>query len=122
MGYHRSTGKEYGMPKLDTLNLLNELERRGLDNTVFQTKLHHLGGTLNGFRAFTANVGFFIKTGCNQLLHDRLAFMLNRCNMGDLERGKTMGDLADEAKTAVCCRDYSSCKKHVSDKGCAKPK
>lgn len=110
------------MPKRDTQTLLDELERRGLDNSVFQTKLHHLGGTLNRFRAFTDNIGDFTKTGCNQLLHDRLAYMLDRCNKGALEQGKTMEDLANEAKAAICCRDYPKCRKHISDKACTESK
>jgi hypothetical protein len=107
------------MAKRDTLTLLDELEKAGLNDAVFSHELHHLGGTMNGFRAFCQTVGYFRQSGCNQLLHDRLAYMLDRYKGGDR---KTMKDHADEAKRVIKCLVYTSCKKHIADQGCLKPK
>lgn len=110
------------MAKLDTLTLLDDLEKFGLHDPLFQDRLHHLGGTFNGFRAHAMKVGSFKKDECNQLLHDRLECIRAECQKGALTNGKTMEQLVDEAKRNVPCYAYANCKKHRSDTGCSKPK
>ena len=106
---------------LDVVSLLDELERFGLGDPLFQTRLHHRGGTrgtMAGFRAYAGAVGFFQTHGCNHLLQDRLKWILAKCKEGAMNRGQSMGDLVDEAKVAIPYQSYSNCKKHVSDQGC----
>ena len=107
------------MAKLDTITLLDDLAARGLSEPLFREKLHHLGGTIKGFRAHAERVGFFTELGCNQLLHDRLKFIRTQCDHGAL-RERTMEDLVDEAKRALPCKAYLTCQKHVSDPNCSK--
>ena len=104
------------MPKQDTIALLDELRRYGLNDSIFRPRLHHLGGSLNEFRAFCQTVSFFREHGCNQMLHERLVYIRNRCVEGALAKGKTFADLADEAKNQVPFHRFGGCKKHVSDR------
>jgi hypothetical protein len=108
------------MAKLDVLTLLDDLEAHGLREPLFREKLHHLGGTIKQFRSFVAGVGFFRKSGCNQLLHDRLEFIRTQCDRGALGH-RTMEELVEEAKRTLPCKAYLTCKKHVSDPNCTKP-
>ena len=110
------------MAILSALTLLDDLKRVGLRDPLFRDKLHHLGGSMNGFRAFAASVGFFQKHGCNQLLYDRLEYIRARCHNGALRGEIVMEDLVEEAKQAVPCKGYKNCKKHASDSTCPKLK
>ena len=110
------------MAILSTVTLLDDLKQLGLGDPLFMEELHHLGGTMNGFRNHAANKTFFQRDGCNQLLHDRLEYIRTRCNHGALRSGTAMKDLVDEAKRAVPCKGYTNCRKHASDPGCAKLK
>lgn len=104
------------MPKQDTLTLLDELQDLGLDDPLFSMRLHHLGDSFNGFHAFCAGkVNDFRKDQCNQLLHDRLAFIRAQCKEGKLPLGRSMVDLVEEARKMVPRKGFSNCKKHVSD-------
>ncbi len=104
-----------GMPKRDTLTLLDDLKKLGLDDPLFSTRLHHLGDSMKGFRAFCERVNSFRSAGCNQLLHDRMAYIRARCKDGALNGGRTIEDLVDEAKSQISRANYPACKKHISD-------
>ena len=99
------------MTKRDTLALLDELETFGLKEPLFQ-RIHQFGGSLKSFRGFCATVGYFRKTGCNQLLHERLAFMKQECKNCALKRGKSLDDLATDAIRHVPLHRFPGCKKH----------
>ena len=104
------------MPKQDTIALLDELRGYGLNDSVFRPKLHHLGDSLNGFRAFCQTVSFFREHGCNQMLHKRLLYIRNRYREGALATDNTFNDLADESKERIPCHRFLGCKKHISDR------
>ena len=104
------------MSKQDTIALIDELRGYGLNDSVFRIKLHHLGDSLNGFRGFAEKVSFFRTSGCNQMLHERLFYIRNRCVEGALANAKTLDDLADEAKKQIPCHRFEGCKKHNSDR------
>ena len=106
------------MTMLSTLTLVDDLKRIGFCDPLFREKLHHLGDSMNGFRAYAASVGLFQRHGCNQLLYDRLEYIRTRCRNGRLPGDMTMEDLIDEAKRAVPCKGYKNCKKHASDSAC----
>ncbi|HEV2133879.1 MAG TPA: hypothetical protein VGR47_06410 [Terracidiphilus sp.] len=106
------------MPKQDTLTLLDDLEAFGLLDPVFRSRLHHLGDSMIGFRAFASKVGYFRASECNQLLHDRLDYIRRQCIVGALKSGRTMEELVDEAENKIPCHRYANCKKHISDSGC----
>jgi hypothetical protein len=118
--YYFVSFQETVMANRDTLTLLDDLEKFGLRDPLFRERLHHLGDTVDGFRAWAMKVGSFQESGCNQLLHDRLDYIRTECGRGALARGKTMEGLIDEAKQNVPCREYATCKKHISDAGCPK--
>ncbi|MGB7265695.1 MAG: hypothetical protein WBC92_09295, partial [Terracidiphilus sp.] len=99
------------MPKKDTLALLDELEAFGLTEPLFQ-HIHHFGGSLKTFRAFCTTIGYFRKGGCNQLLHERLAHMLQECKNGTLKQGKSLGALAADAVRVVPLHRFPGCTKH----------
>ena len=62
------------MAILSTVTLLDDLKQLGLGDPLFMEELHHLGGTMNGFRNHAANKTFFQRDPvADQLLHDRLA-------------------------------------------------
>ena len=99
------------MPKKDTLALLDELEAFGLTELLFR-QIHHFGGSLKTFRAFSTTVGYFRKSGCNQLLHERLAYVLQECRNGALKHGKSLDDLAADAVRHVPLHRFPGCAKH----------
>jgi hypothetical protein len=108
------------MAIISALTLLDDLKQLGLCDPLFREKLHHLRDSITGFRAFAARVGFFHPYGCNQLLYDRLEYIRTRCQNGEIRGGVTMEDLVAEAKRAVPCKGYRTCKKHASDPACSK--
>jgi hypothetical protein len=98
------------------LTLLDELEGFGFDDRVF-AKLHQFGknGHINAFRSNAEKVGSFKPLGCNQLLQDRLALILEACRKGALKQGRTLDDLAYEAKRVIPRSRYSECERHATD-------
>ena len=54
------------MAKRDTLSLLDEFDRLGLDKGLFQHKPHHLGGSFEGFYRWTSHVQSFKKMGATR--------------------------------------------------------
>jgi hypothetical protein len=98
------------MAKQDTLTLLDELEEFGLEDCLFR-RLHQFGGSLNSFKAFCSTVRDFRRTGCNQLLHERLAHMLKECKHGAL-KSQTLDSLSQEAIRQVPLHRFAGCTKH----------
>src|SRR5277367_5126586 len=107
------------MPKWDTIALLDELKLKGLTDRLFRDELHHFGrkGYMASFRRFCEDTGSFHPQGWNQLLHDRLPWMVARCGEGYLKDGRTIEDLARAANTAIASSSYAGCKKQSTDKG-----
>jgi hypothetical protein len=102
------------MAKRDTLTLLNELENFGLKEPLFRD-LHHFRGRLTEFRRFCETVSYFRKNGCNQLLHERLDYILQHCKQGALNQGETLESLATVAIRQVPLLRFNGCKKHLLD-------
>jgi hypothetical protein len=66
------------MPNQEALSILDEYEMRRLDKELFRKKLHHLGGSFAGFYEHAQRFNSFKPLECNQLLLDRLKFILGR--------------------------------------------
>lgn len=61
----------------DTIRILDRLvERKLLNETQFRD-MHHLGGSMTGFRSYCSTIASFRRNGTNQNLHDKLQKMLD---------------------------------------------
>jgi len=106
------------MAKMDTLSLLDEYDRLGLDKTLFERKLHHLGDSFDGFYAYASRVEFFVPSRCNQLLHDRLAFILDQIRNGASHDRSGLEKLIERSWGEVPCSRYAQCRGHKFDPNC----
>jgi hypothetical protein len=66
------------MPNQEALSVLKEYEDNQLDKGLFREKLHHLGDSFEGFKKHAQRFNSFRPSECNQLLLDRLKFILDR--------------------------------------------
>jgi hypothetical protein len=106
------------MPKRDTLSLLDEYDKRGLDKDLFREPLHHLGAGFEGFYQFCLKVNAFIPSQCNQLLHDRLVFILDQIRNGAPSDRVGLKGLIEQSWIKVPCSRYPKCKGHKFDPNC----
>lgn len=106
------------MAKRDVLSLLDEYERLGLDKILFQSKLHHLGSSFHGFYKFAAKVHSFRPLECNQLLQDRLAFLVKRVQNGAPHNRAAIEKLIEQSFIEIPCSRYPNCKGHKFDPDC----
>ena len=106
------------MAKRDTLSLLDEYERLGLDKGLFQHKLHPDGGSFEGFFGHASNVSSFKKMGANQVLHDRLAFILSQIKGGASADSSGLEKLIEQSWMEIPCSRYPNCRGHKFDPNC----
>ncbi len=99
------------MANREALSVLDEYEKQGLDKELFRNKLHHLGGSFAGFNSFEP-------LQCNQLLLDRLKFILNEIRNGALADPSSLKRLIGRSFVEVPCSRYASCKGHKFDPNC----
>ncbi len=106
------------MAKRDTLFLLGEFDRLGLDKGLFQHELHHLGGSFEGSYGWTSHVRSFKKMGGNEPLHDRLAFILSQVRSGAPAGSPDLEMLIERSWIEIPCSRYPNCKGHKFDPAC----
>jgi hypothetical protein len=106
------------MAKRDTLSLLDEYEHLGLDKGLFQHKLHPDGGSFDGFRRHSMNVISFKRLGSNQVLHDRLAFIVSQVRSGASADSSGLEKLIEQSWTEIPCSRYPNCRGHNFDPNC----
>ena len=106
------------MPNREALSVLDEYKRRKLDKGLFREKLHHLGGSFEGFYKFAQNVMSFKPLECNQLLLDRLKFILDQIRNGASPDRSTLERLIEQSWVEVPCSRYANCKGHRFDPHC----
>jgi len=106
------------MAKRDTLSLLDEYKHLELDKSLFQHKLHHLGGSFEEFYEWTSHVRSFHRMGCNQLLHDRLKFILGQIRNGASSDRSSLEKLIEQSWIQIPCGQYESCRGHKFDPNC----
>jgi hypothetical protein len=87
-----------GIDPKETLGILKKLQPFGFGDTEFSL-LHQWGskGSLTRFRNYCREKQWFRVDDSNHRLHQRLAFVLSRCEGGALHKGKTFASLATEA-------------------------
>jgi hypothetical protein len=66
------------MPHQVALSLLGEYDSLKLDKKLFRDRLHHLGDNFESFCQYSSSVRSFKRFECNQLLLDRLKFILDQ--------------------------------------------
>jgi hypothetical protein len=106
------------MAKRDTLSLLDEYKRLGLDKDLFQHKLHPDGGSFERFFRWSTHVSSFKNMGSNQLLHDRLAFILSQIRDGASADSSGLEKLIERSWVEIPCSRYSNCRGHKFDPNC----
>ncbi|MGB6688792.1 MAG: hypothetical protein WBE76_13230 [Terracidiphilus sp.] len=106
------------MAKRDTLSLLDEFDRLELDKGLFQHKLHHLGCSFESFHKWASHVSSFKPMGGNQLLHDRLVFVLSQVRNGASANPSSLEKLIEQSWIDVPCSGYPNCRGHRFDPNC----
>jgi hypothetical protein len=106
------------MPNSAMLTLLDEYERLNLDKGPFREKLHHLRASFKSFYSFAGKVNEFDPTQCNQLLHDRLAWILRQIRSGARHDRSGLNALMEQSWTEIPCSQYVNCKGHKTDPNC----
>lgn len=106
------------MPHRVVLSLLDEYDLLGLDKKLFKDKLHHLGDSFNGFYRFCSMVNSFKPLQCNQLLYDRLNFILTEIRNGSPTDISSLDKLIERSWSEIPCSRYSQCQGHKFDPHC----
>ena len=106
------------MPNLEALAVLEEYETRKLDKELFRTKLHHLGCGFKGFYNYAQGAKSFKPLGCNQLLLDRLKFILWQMRSGASPVPSVLNSLIEQSFVEIPCSRYTECKGHRFDRHC----
>jgi hypothetical protein len=109
------------MAVLAVLSLLDEYEERGLDKVLFRDKLHHLRASFKSFYSFAKKSNAFDPTQCNQLLHDRLNWILTQIRSGARSDPAGLEALIEKSWIELPCSGYIHCKGHKSDPHCKHP-
>lgn len=106
------------MPIPEALSVLGEYERKQLNKELFREKLHHLGDSFEAFKDYAQSVKSFKRLECNQLLLDRLKFILNQIPFGVSLDRSSLETLIDRSFIEVPCSRYANCKGHRFDRHC----
>lgn len=106
------------MPNREALSTLDEWRRLKLDENLFRKKLHHFGGSFDGFYNHSNKVSSFKLLECNQLLIDRVKFILREIQDGDFPDKSSLEKLIERSWKVVPCSKYSHCKGHKFDPNC----
>ncbi len=106
------------MPHQEALSVLAEYEMRDLDRDLFRNKLHHLGGSFEGFKKFAQTVKSFRRLECNQLLLDRIKFILDQIRNGASSDLSSLERLIERSFIKVPCSYYPNCRGHRFDRNC----
>jgi hypothetical protein len=106
------------MPNREAISVLDEYELRQLDKELFRKPLHHLGDSFAGFYRFAQKVNSFKPMGCNELLLDRLKFILEKIRNDASSDPSTFETLIERSFREVPCSRYTSCKGHRYDPHC----
>jgi hypothetical protein len=106
------------MPNRTALSLLDEYDSSGLDKRLFQQKLHHMGGGFESFYRHSFKVSSFKSLGCNQLLIDRVRFILDKIRDGAPRDQSSLEKLIGQSFKEIPCSRYTQCKGHKFDPDC----
>lgn len=106
------------MPIREALSVLDEYETRKLDNELFRNMLHHLGGSFEGFYKHAERSNSFKPLECNQILLDRLKFILDRIRNDPSRDRSSLPALIRQSWIEVPCSRYPNCRGHRFDPNC----
>jgi hypothetical protein len=106
------------MPNQEALSVLHEYNTRKLDNGLFPKKLHHFGGSFEGFYKNAQGVKSFKPLECNQLLIDRLKFIYGQIGNGTSPDRSALETLIEQSFIKVPCSHYPNCRGHRFDPLC----
>jgi hypothetical protein len=85
---------------------------------VAETMMANLGDSFSGFHEHARRVSAFKPLECNQLLLDRLKFILDRIRAGASHDRSTLGRLIEQSWIEVPCSRYPDCRGHRYDPHC----
>ncbi|MGA3034972.1 MAG: hypothetical protein ABSD70_16930 [Terracidiphilus sp.] len=106
------------MPNRTALSRLKEYKSLELDKKLFQHKLHHLGDSFESFWMYSSSVSSFKPLECNQLLIDRLSFILAEIGKGASRDRSSLEKLIERSFKEIPCSRYINCKGHKFDPTC----
>jgi hypothetical protein len=100
------------------LSLLDQYESLKLDKSLFKNKLHHFGGGFESFYHWASEKQSFRRLECNQLLQDRLEYIIGEIKKGTAHDPKSLEKLIEDSWIAVPCSRYPKCQGHKFDPNC----
>jgi hypothetical protein len=106
------------MPNQTALSLLKRYDSLKLDKRLFQCKFHHLGDSFESFCQYSSSVRSFKSLECNQLLIDRLSFILAEIDKGASRDRPSLEKLIERSFKEIPCSRYTNCKGHKFDLDC----